>query len=185
MSDLAQTLRDFIELFERLGVPYAVMGGLAVRVYAIPRPTYDVDFTVLIERDRLPAFYAAGESLGYTVPEAYKTGWVDMVANMPVVKLRLYIGQQGVDVDFFLAESAYQKEVIRRRQLHKIDELDAQFVSPEDLVLLKLIAARPRDHGDVADVLFTQGQLDERYLRHWAAELGVSAGLEAALANQP
>ena len=50
MKGLAETLRDFVSLFDRLGLPYAVMGGLAVRVYGIPRPTYDVDFTVAIAR---------------------------------------------------------------------------------------------------------------------------------------
>jgi hypothetical protein len=72
MSELTNALADFVALFDRFGAPYAVMGGLAVRVYAIPRPTYDVDFTVLIDRDRLPEFYAAAESLGYKVPEPYK-----------------------------------------------------------------------------------------------------------------
>ena len=46
MSDLADTLHAFGRLFDRLGIPYAIMGGWAVRVYALPRPTYDVDFTV-------------------------------------------------------------------------------------------------------------------------------------------
>jgi hypothetical protein len=49
------------------------------------------------------------------------------------------------------------------------------------LVLLKLIANRPRDHGDVADILFTQGELDRTYLRHWATELGVLDKLEVAM----
>ena len=35
MKDLAHALRDFVLLFERLGVEYAVMGGIAVRVYGI------------------------------------------------------------------------------------------------------------------------------------------------------
>ena len=54
MKDIASSLHDLVGLFERLGIPYAVMGGLAVRIYGIPRPTFDVDFTVALERDRLP-----------------------------------------------------------------------------------------------------------------------------------
>ena len=54
MSDLIQTLRGCAALFDRLRVPYAIMGGWAVRMYGLPRPTYDVDFTVAIERERLP-----------------------------------------------------------------------------------------------------------------------------------
>jgi hypothetical protein len=58
-------------------------------------------------------------------------------------------------------------------------------VSPEDLVLLKLLAARPRDLVDVSDVLFMQGQLDLKYMRTWADKLGISAELESKLADQP
>ena len=46
MQTLDEAARDFIALFERMGIPYAVMGGMAVRIYALPRPTFDVDFTV-------------------------------------------------------------------------------------------------------------------------------------------
>lgn len=53
MSDLTRALKDFTDLFDRLGTPYAVMGGIAVRVYGIPRPTYDVDFTAW--REYLPS----------------------------------------------------------------------------------------------------------------------------------
>src|SRR5438128_786927 len=46
MTDLAKALRDFVRLFEQMETPYAVMGGIAVRVYGIPRPTHDIDLGV-------------------------------------------------------------------------------------------------------------------------------------------
>lgn len=57
----------------------------------------------------------------------------------------------------------------------------AWVVSPEDLILLKLIASRPRDIADVFDVLLAQGQLDEEYLRNWANQLGVTSRLDDVL----
>jgi hypothetical protein len=71
-----------------------------------------------------------------------------------------------------------------RRQRQQLNEASVWLVSPEDLILLKLIAHRPRDLADVADVLFMQGSLDEQYMRHWAAKLNVFAKLEEALAQQ-
>ena len=55
------------------------------------------------------------------------------------------------------------------------------FVTPEDLILLKLLANRPRDHGDIADVQFVQGQLDEDYMRQWADALKITDRLTTAL----
>jgi len=183
MKDLRGTLRELVSLFDELQMAYAVMGGLAVRVYAIPRPTYDIDFTVSIERERLPELYGALRDLGYTVAEVYNSGWVDRVAGMPVVKARLYLEGRGIDVDLFLVESAFQRELISRRRRHQIDDLSVWFVSPEDLVLLKLLSGRPRDLADIGDILFTQGQLDEEYLRQWAQELGVLDPLQRALSD--
>jgi hypothetical protein len=72
MSPLTAALRDFVALFDRLSVPYVLMGGFAVRVYGIPRPTYDVDFTIVADRERLPELYRAISQSGYTVPEPYE-----------------------------------------------------------------------------------------------------------------
>ena len=180
MSDLSRALKDFTD---RMGTPYAVMGGISVRVYGIPRPTYDVDFTAAIPRERLAEFYGEIRSLGYTLPQQYESGSVDEVAGMPLVKVRLYLEHRGVDVDVFLAESEFQKQLLKRRRREELDGLSINFVSPEDLILLKLLASRPRDIADIGDVLFTQGQLDEPYMLHWAEQLGIKEALETILAE--
>ncbi len=183
MTDLAQAVGDLTALFERMELLYAVMGGIAVRAYGIPRPTYDVDFTVNIDRSRLPDLYQAVAELGYTVPEPYLQGWVDQVKGLPVVKFRLYLQARGVDIDVFLAESPYQRAVLDRRRCETVEGRTVWLVSPEDLVLLKLFAGRPRDLADIGDVLFTQGQLDFPYMRRWASQLGVLDALERVLTD--
>ena len=184
MSRLVSLLHQFADLFDRLNVPYAVMGGWAVRLYALPRPTYDIDFTVVIERDRLPELYAAASEAGFSVPEQFATGWIDSVAGMPLVKFRLFIEGRSIDIDVFLAESDYQQSMMSRRQCHAVAGREAWFVSPEDLVLLKLMAARKRDLADVEDILLGQPEVDETYMRQWAESLGISRQLEQALAER-
>jgi hypothetical protein len=185
MKDLADALRNLVGLFDRLGAPYLVMGGMAVRIYGIPRPTQDLDFTLAIEADRLVELFAALGDLGYAVPEPYWTGWVDRVAGMPVVKARLDLKGRGIDIDIFLVESRFQQELIARRRRQQIDHLLVWLVSAEDLILLKLLAHRPRDMADIGDILFTQGQLDEAYMRRWASQLGVLEELERVLTQPP
>ncbi|MFM7070891.1 MAG: nucleotidyl transferase AbiEii/AbiGii toxin family protein [Planctomycetota bacterium] len=181
MKTLTESLIEIAHLFDSLGVPYVVMGGFAVRIHGIPRPTHDVDFTCALDRDALPKFFAAAIEAGYTVPEPYLRGWIDQVAGLSLVKIRLYLQEQGIDIDIFLAECEFQESILARRVAQTLNGNTVWFVTAEDLILLKLIASRPRDLLDVQDVLFTQGQLDEAYLRHWAAELGVTDQLEQAL----
>ena len=183
MKDLSQALRDIANIFESLTVCYAAMGGLAVRVHGIPRPTHDVDFTAALPRERLHDFFTRAMDAGYTIPEPYLRGWIDEVAGMPLVRLRMYLQDHGIDVDIFLAESQFQTTLLGRRCSEDLEGGPIWFVSPEDLILLKLIARRPRDLLDVQDILFVQGQLDEAYLRHWASKLNVTGLLEQALSE--
>jgi len=188
MKHVEAAARDFFGIFNAMKIPYAVIGGLAVRAYGVPRPTYDVDVILAIPEDRLPELFDAVEAAGYTVPESYRKGWVDRIAEMPLVKFRIYRGtpEESVDVDLFLMTTAFQKSMMERRQLAEIEHIGRTWiVSPEDLILLKLIAGRHRDMGDIEDVRFMHGELDVNYMRPWAQELGVSEELEALLAGPP
>jgi predicted nucleotidyltransferase len=181
MKRLYEALQEIVDLLDALRIKYAIMGGIAVRVHGISRPTQDLDFLIALPTDRLDQFFDSIEELGYSVPESYRRGWVDRVAGMPLVKFRRYLADHGLDIDVFLVDSPIQEEMIKRAQVAEFDNLRARVVSPEDLIILKLMAGRHRDLGDVTDILFMQGRLDEQYLRHWAKELGVADKLEQVL----
>lgn len=178
MRDLLNYLEELTQLLEAEKISYVVMGGIAVRVYGIPRATYDLDFTLSLPRNELPRLYYLLESKGYTVPDSYRKGWVDKVAEMPLVKCRVYLEGHGIDLDFFLAESPFQNSVMQRKRREQVNGCTVWLVSPEDLILLKLLANRDRDRADIGDVLFTQGTLDRDYLEKWAKVLGVRERLE-------
>jgi hypothetical protein len=160
------------------------MGGIAVRAHGLPRPTFDVDFVVAVLRDRLAGLFAAIESLGYTVPEQYRGGWIDSVGGMPLFKVRLFLDGRGIDADIFLAENEFQTSAISRRIPEEVEGKPVRLITAEDLILFKLLAGRPRDLLDIKDIFFMQGQLDEAYLRRWAMPLGVAQQLEQALADR-
>jgi hypothetical protein len=188
MKHVEAAARDFVGIFDRLQLPYAIMGGLAVRAFGVPRPTYDVDVTLAATEEQLPQLYDAVELAGYTIPDAYRGGSVDRLAEMPLVKFRIYRGtlEESVDIDLFLMETAFQRKIIERRLFTEVDNIGPTWiVSPEDLVLLKLIAGRPRDMGDIDDVRFVHGALDETYMRRWAQLLGIASDLEQLLAKPP
>ncbi len=185
MNDLVDAFWAMVNLLERLKVPYAVMGGIAIRALGIPRPTYDVDFAIILDRNQFDLLFAGAEEAGFTVEEPYRTGWCDSVAEMPMLKIHADWGERRIDVDVFLAETEHLQKLMERRVTLDVLGRPVDFATPEDLILLKVLANRPRDLADIADVVFMQGQLDDAYLRHWAERLGVLDRLDKALAQPP
>ena len=98
MKRLYEALREIVDLLDSLRIKYAIMGGIAVRVHGVSRPTQDLDFLIALT-DPLDRFFDSIEELGYSVPESYRRGWVDRVAGMPLVKFRRYLADHGLDID--------------------------------------------------------------------------------------
>lgn len=57
----------------------------------------------------------------------------------------------------------------------------ADVISPEDLLLYKLVAYRNKDRAAIERLLAIQSALDWEHVRRWAARLGVTSRLEEAL----
>ena len=177
-----QVLLDMVGVCEEGDFTYAVMGGLAVRVHGIPRPTYDVDFQLTVDEEQLSRFVALVEHRDYTIADQYVAGWRDRVGGMPLIKLKTYMADgHSIDVDIFISETSFQFSTMKRRVRLEFEGQSMWFVSAEDLILLKLLANRPRDIGDITDILFMQGELDEAYMQKWSRPLGVGAQLTKVL----
>lgn len=184
-ESIESVAREFVDFLNARGIEYALVGGFAVQLYALPRATYDVDFTIAIDRDALPAFYAAAERAGFEVPEFQKTGWLDSVGRMPLIKVQRPVTGQHIDIDLFIAEVPFLKELLARRRQEVVNEFAAWYASPEDIILLKLDANRAKDRGDIEAIFLVQGQLDVSYLRKWATQMGTLDLLEEVLLMFP
>jgi hypothetical protein len=112
MNPVEGVFHDFVRLFERLELPYAVMGGLAVRAHGIPRPTYDVDLTILADRDQLVTVIQEIRQLGYHVPDEYESGWIDNVSGLPFIKAATFIDGRSLVADIFLAETDFLRSLM-------------------------------------------------------------------------
>lgn len=124
----AQVLVDAIDASRRLaelGVPHALIGGLAVGLHAQPRATKDVDFLVGDE-----AFERTEPLLVFRreLRELVRVGVVDL---MP-----LPAGHAELSVYLALPSG---------------DEIPV--IGAEGLILLKLLANRPQDRADVAALM--------------------------------
>jgi hypothetical protein len=81
-------------------------------------------------------------------------------------------------IDFLLAESDFLKNVINRAV--GVDFLNSKIktITPEDLVLLKLLANRKQDLADIEKIFSSQeNKLDHSYLNKWSKVLNVKIDL--------
>jgi hypothetical protein len=93
------------------------------------------------------------ESAGYTVTVVADEG------EGPHL-IRCQRGAEAIDILIPVVE--YQREALRRAGDHVL--------TPEDVIIHKLIAGRPRDLDDIRSILETGAELDRQYLDHWIDE---------------
>ncbi len=79
--------------------------------------------------------------------------------------------------DFILADDRYKQESLGRAVPLPWEGAEIRVASPEDVILLKLLAGRDQDRVDARNIVRTRSDsLDRKYLERWAAELGLSDG---------
>lgn len=137
---------------ERSGAEYAAYGGLALGMYGEPRETRDADFAVTgveLERTRL-----ALADLGVNVIVAFSSV---RFGGCDVSRLSLIGGSQVNTVDLVTPRSErFALNIFRRTVTGSLRGREIRATSPEDFVILKVLATRDRDLEDARSVIETQ-----------------------------
>ncbi|MBU0505566.1 hypothetical protein KJ708_06215, partial [bacterium] len=77
-----------------------------------------------------------------------------------------------VQIDLIIASTKLEEEAMKRKKRLLFMGQSVFFPSAEDLILFKLIAARPKDILDAESIGIRQkNKLDKTYLRKWAKQL--------------
>ena len=148
--------------FAEAAVDYVLIGGHAVNVWAEPRFTADIDFTVRSDPDALGRLRALLEADGWTVERVHGEG----LPSGPDF-VRFVHPDHDSPVELQTAKTGYQQTLIERAVAHE-DVGGLTVATPEDLLVLKLIAFRAKDRGDLAALAALDG-LDWPYVERWAA----------------
>lgn len=154
---LARTARAL----EGAGLPYMVIGGQAVLLYGEPRLTRDVDVTLGVSVDRLPDVLAVVAELSLRPlvdPESFTRETMVLPCQDP---------ESGGRLDLVFSTSPYEREAIARARTVDTAGQPVRFAAPEDLVIHKMIAGRPRDLEDVRGILAKQTGMDRDWIRRW------------------
>ena len=159
--------------------PYCVIGALALGVWGTPRATYDVDFLVLAQCTDPQPFLDLLQTTGFAINET----WHDANPMAREVVLRLaHPTAPHFPVDLVFSLGPFDRAVLDRRRAVDLRGLTVWMSSPEDLLLMKLRASRPRDFDDVISIAKNPRlQLDLPYLWNWAERLGLQGELHYVL----
>lgn len=159
--------------------PYCVIGALALGVWGTPRATYDVDVLILAQHNHPQPFLDLLRTAGFAVNQT----WHDANPMAREVVLRLtHRTAPHFPVDLIFSPGPFHHAVLDRRQAVDFHGLTIWMSSPEDLILMKLRASRPRDFDDVISIVKNPRlQLDLPYLWNWADQLGLHGELQYVL----
>lgn len=151
---------QFVELLksiEESGVRYLVVGGIAVNLHGVVRPTKDLDLVVYLEQENLLRFIDLMTSLGFRpkVPvkphdfadPVKRQDWIDH-KNMIVFSFYHKDDMMKV-IDVFVKHPLPFGPMYKRRNLISLGNFNISVISIPDLIKLKESAGRLQDHSDV------------------------------------
>ncbi len=155
-----------------------IIGGQAVLLYGEPRLTKDIDITLGVDIDKLDHLLNVLRDLSLTpLPEDMET-FVKETMVLPAQHEKT-----GIRVDFIFSYTPFGNNAIKRARAVKILGQKVAFATPEDLIIHKVFAGRPRDLEDVRIVLLKNSDIDVQYIRKWLREFDESSNHDALLEN--
>ncbi|WP_438012036.1 DUF6036 family nucleotidyltransferase [Sorangium sp. So ce321] len=171
-----------------------VFGAQAAVAYGRPRMTADVDVTVDLAQtstltlvddlsragfDRWSDPWGSGSPFGALRPKPRMYLGDDFLREARL--LPLVHRPTGMPIDVVIAASSLHTEFLDRRRLIALGGVRVPMISPEDLVVTKVLAGRPKDLEDVSGVLLEQTDLDLERIRGLLGELEAALGEDRLL----
>jgi hypothetical protein len=144
-------------------------GGVAMGAYTLPRFTRDIDFIVLLRLEEVPALLESFDRGYYCDEDAVK----EAIRSQGMFNLIDYNSHYKADF-IILKNEPFQRAEFSRRRLEDIMDLKVWIVSPEDLLLSKLIWIQQLQSVFQAEDIKLLSQvsgLDWAYIKDWIKEL--------------
>jgi len=131
-----------------LRIPWYVFGAQAALIWGRPRLTADVDVTVRLEPEEPLRLVQALEGAGFRLRVKAEADFVRRTRVLPFVFV-----PSGLPLDVVLGGPGLEEVFLSRARPVQIGRLTIPVISPEDLIVSKILAGRPKDLEDVRGVL--------------------------------
>jgi hypothetical protein len=172
IEPLRSALSSLLAWFEKTSIKGLVVGGVAASLLGRPRTTQDVDALVLLDDSRWEGFLKAGSRFGFVPRRTNALGF----ARQYRVLLLLH-EPSDVKIDISFGALPFEKEAFKRSIKLRAGSLSIPLPTAEDLIIMKAVAHRPRDIGDIEGVLLLHPKLDYKRIRYWVKEFAKFLGM--------
>ena len=160
-SLVADLLSDFSAGLAELNVRWYLFGARAAILYGVARLTADVDVTVHLPHGvSTEALVQSVERRGFH-RRFTEPGFIERTRVIPLVHTA-----STIPLDVVLAGPGLEDQFLERALSRSIDGVEVPVASAEDLIVMKVLAGRPKDLDDIVAIVIAQaGALDEPYVR--------------------
>lgn len=160
MVGLARTAHDVLRCLASARLPACLIGGLAVQRWGEPRATQDVDLSVLAP------FGDEARPLDVLL-EAFRPRTDDAREFALRYRVLRVESEEGIGIDVSLAALPFEIGALDRAVDWALaSDIHLRVCTAEDLLVYKLVAARPRDLLDIEGIVRLQHRtLDIRRVR--------------------
>lgn len=161
-SALGEALSALGSVLDGLRIRWYLFGAQAVVAYGQPRLTADIDVTVDLPLDRWAELVDALAEGGFSSRVDELPAFVERTRVIPVGH-----DATGFPVDLVIAGPVgLEQEFLERARRSDLGGVDVSLISPEDLIVTKILAGRPKDLLDVRGIVREQGdRLDVERVR--------------------
>lgn len=158
------------DILDENDIPYMLSGSIALGIYTVPRMTRDIDFVIHLEAKNFELFVDSFKEGFYCDRDSIKDAMTG-----PVKMFNIIDHESGYKADFVvLKDDPYRLEEFSRRVKVTYIGKDIYVVSPEDLLISKLIWIQDyQSHMQIEDIknLVTIEGLDWGYITKWIKQL--------------
>lgn len=166
LHPLWTTLLDCLALLNEMGAPHLIIGGLAVSLLGEPRTTKDIDAVTALSIDDIERLLAQSRRHHFAPRLSDAAGF----ARQRKIVLLQHVETQ-IPVDLSFAQIPFEQEAFQRATTITIDQIPIPIPTPEDLIIMKAVAHRPQDLGDIDTLAeLYHSTLDVRRIRYWVKE---------------
>jgi hypothetical protein len=166
-----EPFRAAIEATQRLLARFnnrgLIIGGIAVGFLGKPRLTEDIDALFLLSTHDIPQFLEAANEENI-LPR--RTDAEDFARKNRILLLRYAPTETNIDIS--LGILPFEEEMVERGIVRSTGTLSIRLPTPEDLIIMKAIAHRPKDLEDIRTIIDKNPKLDLNRIKDWVQSFG-------------